>query len=60
MDRPGGEAIAGYWSEIGVDTEIVPVEYQTWRQLYREKPTVKILANYGWSFTNNSYFPGAT
>jgi len=49
-------AIAGYWSEIGVKATLVPVEYSTWRQLYREHPTVKILGQYGWSWTNNSSY----
>ncbi len=50
------QAIAGYWSEIGVDASITPIEYETWRQLYREHPTVEILGMYGWSWTNNSSF----
>lgn len=49
------EAIAGYWKAVGVTTEIIPVEYNTWRTMYRENPRKQILGAYGWTFNFKNY-----
>lgn len=49
------EAIAGYWTAIGVQTEIINVEYATWRTMYRETPRQKILGSFGWTFGNKTF-----
>jgi len=49
FSRPGvselpriGEAIAGYWSKIGVKTKIIPSDYPTYRKLLVAKDSPKL------------------
>lgn len=37
-----GEAISGYWNEIGVKTKIIPSEYPTYRGLLGKKDSPKL------------------
>lgn len=49
-----GEAIAGHWADIGVRTELIPIEYGGWQTLFSERPHTRALGAYGWLFTPNT------
>lgn len=50
-----GEAIAGYWAAVGVETNIIAVEYAAWRAYYTEKPHQRTLGAYGWLFGTKTF-----
>jgi peptide/nickel transport system substrate-binding protein len=51
------EAIAGYWSTIGVRSKIVPIDYGTWRKKWKENPDQGCVA--GWYWVGSRVWPFA-
>jgi peptide/nickel transport system substrate-binding protein len=51
------EAIAGYWSAIGVRSKIVPIDYGTWRKRWKENPDQGTVA--GWYWVGSRAWPMA-
>ena len=49
------EAIAGYWSAIGVRPKIVPIDYGTWRKQWVENPDQGCVA--GWYWVGSRVWP---
>ncbi|MBW2056847.1 MAG: ABC transporter substrate-binding protein [Deltaproteobacteria bacterium] len=49
------EAIAGYWSAIGVRPKIVPIDYGTWRKQWVENPDQGCVV--GWYWVGSRIWP---
>ncbi|MEJ2166865.1 MAG: ABC transporter substrate-binding protein [Desulfobacterales bacterium] len=51
------EAIAGYWSAIGIRPKIIPIDYGTWRKQWKENPDQGTVA--GWYWVGSRVWPFA-